>query len=440
MQEFFKDIVEEIKKLLVGDEKFICSFEGEVSDFCRFNTGKIRQSGEVVQNFLQLNLINGRRHLCESISLSTKLKEDKKILKAAIQNMRSLINQIPDDPYLLLNEEVENSIHCRENLLISREDIVSEILEKIEPFDFVGIYASGTLFRGFANSFGQFNWYESSNFNFDWSLYASGDKAVKQGYAGFEWHPQEFEEKLKQGKGQLDIVKRAPKTIDPGKYRVYLSPSALEEVTGILSWGGFGLKSRITKNSPLMKLHDGKASFNSKVKLYENINDGLAPNFDKAGFIKPDNILLVEDGASKDSLVSARSAKEYGVPTTGSNVGEAPEALWMEAGDLPNHKVLEELDTGLYINNLWYMNFSDRMAGRVTGMTRFASFWVENGEIVAPLNVMRFDESVYSLLGDNLEALTQDRELIISNSTYDQRSTGSVCLPGAIIRDMNFTL
>lgn len=40
---------------------------------------------------------------------------------------------------------------------------------------------------------------------------------------------------------------------------------------------------------------------------------------------------------------------------------------------------------------LWYLNFSDRPGGRITGMTRFASFWVEDGRIVAPLNVMRFD-------------------------------------------------
>ena len=26
----------------------------------------------------------------------------------------------------------------------------------------------------------------------------------------------------------------------------------------------------------------------------------------------------------------------------------------------------------------------------MTGMTRFASFWVEHGKIVAPVNVMRF--------------------------------------------------
>mgnify|MGYP000323124560 CR=1 FL=1 len=73
-------------------------------------------------------------------------------------------------------------------------------------------------------------------------------------------------------------------------------------------------------------------------------------------------------------------------------------------------------------------------------MTRFACFWVENGEIQAPLNVMRFDDSIYHLLGDNLLALTQDREFIFDPSSYSQRSTTSYLLPGVLIDNVCFTL
>ncbi len=103
-------------------------------------------------------------------------------------------------------------------------------------------------------------------------------------------------------------------------------------------------------------------------------------------------------------------------------------------------KAAETIGEGIYINNLWYLNFSDRPACRVTGMTRFASFWVEGGKIVRPLNVMRFDESVLKLLGDQLVDLTVEREMILSSSTYGQRSTSSVRLPGAVVRDFQFTL
>jgi predicted Zn-dependent protease len=92
------------------------------------------------------------------------------------------------------------------------------------------------------------------------------------------------------------------------------------------------------------------------------------------------------------------------------------------------------------INNLWYLNFSDRTKCQVTGMTRFATFWVEKGEIVAPINVMRFDDSVYRIFGSELEALTKDRNFILDQSTYEERSTQSAHLPGALLSEIEFTL
>ncbi|MGD9248312.1 MAG: metallopeptidase TldD-related protein, partial [Desulfobacteraceae bacterium] len=72
--------------------------------------------------------------------------------------------------------------------------------------------------------------------------------------------------------------------------------------------------------------------------------------------------------------------------------------------------------------------------------TRFASFWVENGEIKAPLNVMRFDESILRMLGENLVGLTKNRDFIMSSSTYYQRATRSANLPGMVVDDFTFTL
>ena len=73
---------------------------------------------------------------------------------------------------------------------------------------------------------------------------------------------------------------------------------------------------------------------------------------------------------------------------------------------------------GSAIGNLHYLNYSDRPACRMTGMTRFATFWVEDGKIVAPVDVLRFDDTVYRMLGANLEALTAETELLLDAGTY----------------------
>ena len=129
-----------------------------------------------------------------------------------------------------------------------------------------------------------------------------------------------------------------------------------------------------------------------------------------------------------------------GLTANGAGWGESPSALSMNGGSLALDDVLKELGTGLYISNLWYLNFSDRTAGRITGMTRFATFWVEDGQIKAPVSTMRFDDSIFSLLGDSLEQLTAQRELILSTSTYSQRQTASNLLPGALISRLTLTL
>ena len=76
----------------------------------------------------------------------------------------------------------------------------------------------------------------------------------------------------------------------------------------------------------------------------------------------------------------------------------------------------------------------------MTGMTRFATFWVENGVIKAPLSVMRFDETLFRMLGDNLIDLTAERDLIMDSTTYQARSTESARLPGILVGEFSFTL
>jgi predicted Zn-dependent protease len=138
--------------------------------------------------------------------------------------------------------------------------------------------------------------------------------------------------------------------------------------------------------------------------------------------------------------VSPRSAREYGVDTNGAGAGEGAASLDLAAGDLDAADVLTRLDTGVLINNVHYLNYSDRPACRITGMTRFACFWVEAGQIVAPINVMRFDETLYRVLGDNLMGLTREREMILDSGTYGGRGSVSSRFPGALVEDFNFNL
>ena len=441
MQEYFYQLADYFTSLLQQEEIYTCSFSAEDSDFVRFNRSAVRQAGTVSQRYLAFDLIRGLRHTGGTVALSGDFALDCDRSAHLIAGLREKLPYLPEDPHLLYATEVHSSEHYGKNQLPEDSTaIVAAILEAGRGRDLVGIYAAGGIYNGFANSFGQRNWFSSYSYNFDWSFYLHSDKAVKTSYAGFVWDPGEFVRKVESASDQLAVLAQPPRTIEPGRYRVYLAPTALAEIIGLLKWGGFGMKDHRTKQTTLLKMIEEGARLHPTVSIRENTREGVAENFQDAGFIKPDLVTLIDKGVLRDCLISPRSAKEYNIPTNGAGDGEMPESLDVAAGDISVNEILRRLDTGVYINNLWYLNYSDRTACRITGMTRFATLWVEKGVIQAPLNVMRFDETIYRMLGENLEGLTKERDLLLDSSTYGARSTSSDRMPGALVKDFTFTL
>lgn len=438
MQDYFYSLSDALFGKLEGDEQLLLGFSGEDSDFVRMNNNRIRQAGSVAQRTLSLDLIEGQRHAQASLELVGDTEQDLDQLIGVLRKLRQQRALLADDPFLHFATDIKNTEYHHDNEVIASHDAIEQIVEAGGELDLVGIFANGTQYSGFANSLGQRNWHSSANFNFDWSCYLDNDKAVKSNYAGFDWQPHRLADKMESIRQQLGILERPATTLKPGAYRAYLAPAAVSEIISMMAWGGFGLKSHRTKGTPLIQMVDQGRALSSSVSLREYHGRGLAPMFTGSGFIKPDEVQLIENGQYKDCLVSARSAKEYASKTNAD--WEYPGALDMAAGDLPVADILKELDTGLYINNLWYLNFSDRNACQMTGMTRFACFWVEQGEIQAPVNVMRFDDSVYSLLGSHLLELTEERDLILDSSTYGQRSNSSMELPGVLVNQLRLTL
>ena len=438
MQDYFFTLADALQAKLRGAETLLMAFDGEDSDFIRFNRARVRQAGGVARRSLSLDLIDADRHAAGRVQLAGSLGQDLPQLQYLLEDLRRQRAHLPADPYLNYATDGTSGETRVGSELPGRAATLDAILEASEGLDLVGIWAAGALYTGFASSLGQRNWHACKSFSFDWSCYHAADKAVKADYAGLRWDPAELQIRMQSARADLAVITRPPRTIEPGRYRVYLAPRALQEVLDMMAWGGFGLKSQRTGQSPLIRMQTEGLRLDPAVQLSEHHGRGLEPPFTPGGFAKPERIRLVTDGAYQDSLVCARSAREYDVRVNAS--GEWPASLDMAPGSLSAGDVLDALDTGLYINNLWYLNFSDRNQARITGMTRFACFWVEGGRLQAPVNVMRFDDCMYRMLGENLLALTRERELLLDAGTYGGRSSQSVELPGALIEGLTFTL
>jgi predicted Zn-dependent protease len=440
-QTYFDAIVTTATSNLVGDEVLLANISGERTDFIRLNHGDVRQAGSVDQRTLTVDLVEGRRHVGGSIRLSGVRSVDDARLATLIAQLREQRRLVPGDPFLLYNTEPVSTERVERGDVPAPDAALADIRRAANGRDLVGIYASGDTFSGFANSLGQRNWFQSSTFNLDWCFYLRADKAAKNLYAGFDWSDDEFAAKVDWSSRQISALERTPVELSPGEYRTYLAPRAMEELLQLWAgYGAFGLRARETRQTPLLRMLVEDAMLSPLVNVSEDTAHGVAPNFQSAGFLRPDTVPLIVGGRAADALVSPRSAQEYGVATNGAVDYEYPQSMAVAPGTIPTDAIGDALGTGLYVGNLWYTNFSDRAACRTTGMTRFATFWMEDGDIVAPVNVLRFDDTAYHLLGDRLEGLTDTAEVLLDTSTYGERSTDSARLPGALVGAMRFVL
>lgn len=412
----------------------------EASDFIRFNRAAVRQATHVTQAYVTLSLSQGQRSAQSTLTVGGDLAGDVPVLLREMASLAGDLAVLPDDPYLLLPDVVAHTHREDAGSLPTPAQVIDAVHTHAQGLDFVGFYAGGPVVRAYADTRGQRNWHRVENFSLDWCLYHSGDKAVKTSYAGTHWLDEAFADRVHEAARQVHLLGVPARTLPPGRYRTYFAPAAVAEMLGTLGWGGFSHKLQQTGTSPLMRLVQGEAPLHASIQLQENTGRSSAAAFTPNGFTRPDHVPLVTDGRHAGSLCSPRSAREFGVPPNGATAGEGPEALHLAPGHLPEGEVLKALGTGLYLSNLHYLNYSDRQTCRLTGMTRFACFWVEDGVLTAPLNVMRFDDDLLQLFGPRLLALTDCAELQPDTSTYGERQLGSITAPGALVDGFELTL
>jgi predicted Zn-dependent protease len=208
----------------------------------------------------------------------------------------------------------------------------------------------------------------------------------------------------------------------------------------MLSWGGVSESAIQQGESPLRRMRNGEEMLSPRFSLIEDYRAVEVPRFNELGELAPEALPIFEKGQFRNSLISTRSAKEYGLKANGAAESETYRAPSLQAGALSRDQVLSQLGEGLYLSNLHYLNWSDQTAGRITGMTRYACFWVEKGQIVAPIENLRFDDALFSLFGNSLVDFTQDRSYFPDVGTYGRRQLGGIWAPGMLLSGMKFTL
>lgn len=414
--------------------------ESEDSSFVRFNNGAIRQPGSVQQSYASIEIHKNQRHSSITLTLTDDEPLNRSYIEPLIIQQISLLEELEPDPHFVEDPPVTAFEQIDRSHTAPSSEAVGNILEEIHDLDAVGIYANGRIARTYLDSSGSKLHYETNRSHFDFSVYAQLDKAVKCSVSGAKWNHEDFKKKIYDVRSRLPFLYKEPYAPTPGNYRSYLAPSALGSLLSLLSRSSFSEKAHQTGLSPLKLLKGKQRTLHKCVSISESPKKLQGCQFNNNGFVAPEEVRLLDSGEFANTLISPRSGKEFRLSHNGSTPAEYPEYLMMAPGTLPTSQILNSLGTGIYVSDLWYLNFSDPQVCRITGMTRFASFWVENGEIAAPLSVMRFDDSVYEILGAKLIGLTDSPELFHEAHTYTSRSLSAMSVPGALVDSLTFTL
>ena len=440
MEQLFNQLSEKLINSLKADEHMKVSFDGENSQFVRFSQSKVRQSGLVDDASLSISLIKDRRTCNGSFTLTGNTETDEKTAFTELERMRAEVVTLPKDPFVVLPEDTGSSGEDHSGSLLNQESTVSALSPAMQGVDLAGIWASGRIFTGNANSAGQKHWFATDTFSMDYSLITPDERMVKGTYAGSHWDQDEYEKNLKSSISKLLMMEKPGKKITPGSYRTYIAPAGVADIVGMFSWGGVSEASIQQGNSSLCRMRQNEVKMSPCFTLSEDFTSGLVPRFNYNGELAPEKLDLILSGSLNNTLISSRTAKEYGVKSNFAGEHESMRSPVLATGDLKEDDVVQSLDTGIYLSNLHYLNWSDRPGGRITGMTRYACFWVENGEVVAPIENMRFDDSIYNFFGDHLESVTDKAHLHPTVQTYEGRELGGVSCPGILLKSFELTL
>ncbi|HHE37014.1 MAG TPA: TldD/PmbA family protein [Candidatus Cloacimonetes bacterium] len=223
---------------------------------------------------------------------------------------------------------------------------------------------------------------------------------------------------IEQLNSQFDSLGKPQKTA-PGKYNVILRPAAVDNLFSFFYWM-MNMRDADEGVNPFTG-QLGKKFFGDKFTLRSTIDDNslISPKFGNEG-LPNQNINWAKNGILKNLPTSRYYAQLKNLkPVSFSN-------FVIDGGNTTEQEMMSSVDSGLIINNFWYIRFIDKKKGELTGMTRDGVMYFENGKIKNSVNNFRWNEVLHDVTC---------RILSLGPSILKDSYTK---VPTMLIRDFNF--
>lgn len=228
---------------------------------------------------------------------------------------------------------------------------------------------------------------------------------------------------------------RNPASLPAGAYDVVMEEYAVADLLDYIAFLGLGALS-VQEGRSFMRL--GEAITGPNITLVDDAHDprNMPLPFDFEGVPKQ-TVALIKNGVATSVVYDSYTAgREPGATNTGhalpapNTYGPLPLNLRLEPGTTPKADLAKDIERGLWITRLHYVNVVHPVQTILTGMTRDGTFLIENGEVKGPVRNLRFTQSV-------LEAF---KNAELSDTLKLQRGfVGGTLVPAARLRGFNFS-
>ncbi len=235
-----------------------------------------------------------------------------------------------------------------------------------------------------------------------------------------------------------------PRHLPPGRYTVVLEEEAVAEIMGFLAYSALNGLEYVEGKSPFAG-RLGERAYPSWITLRDDPTDARGANVsvDFEGIHKAP-LTLIREGVLEQVAWDRATARRAGVKTTGHALpapnphGPMPLNLVLSPGTRTKSELVAQVERGLLITRFHYVNEVDPAKTLLTGMTRDGTFLIEDGHVTAPVQDLRWVQSIDRVL-KHTRAVGDTLRLISTGPGYGIRFLTGSLVPALLVDDFEIT-
>lgn len=273
--------------------------------------------------------------------------------------------------------------------------------------------------RAIANSRGMFAYHRSTSVDYELTVRtADGTGSGWAGVAHRDWSALDVPT-MHERAAERAVGSRQPTDLEPGDYPVVFTAEAVSDILSLLARALDARSADEGRSAFSASEAEGGTKVGRKVLdvKFQLVSDpvGLGSSPWQGDGMPLERQVWFRDGVLEQLAYDRYWAQEQGVEPTGG-----AGSLRMGGGDTSLEDLVRGLDRGLLVTRLWYIRSIDPRTILYTGLTRDGVFWVEDGEIVRPVNNFRWNDSPLTAFA-SIEALGRPRRVSSSREVPPAR-------------------